>query len=520
MQPELLINSKTTTKAGNLKPEELLQRNSILEAELVRVIRENYELRKLKVTDEQIRLLLHEQLESQREAEYGASSERYKKPVKKDESKAPPAPRLRKPSERYPGVPVREQWIRQNPEPSCPCCGKWMRESGMWEESEQLTVIPKKYVIDKILQAKYRCSCQGAIVTAPAPPRIIPGSSYSDEMILDVALSKYCDLIPIERYAAMAARGGLKDLPPHSLIELTHGLADYVSAAYRKIQAGVLCARVLHADETPHQMLEGSDKKNWYLWGFSTPEHCFFECHDTRSGDVASSVLIKSQARVLVSDVFSGYGKAVRVTNETRRAEGRPLIQSAYCNAHARRYFFKCFPQYRESQFYLDHFHEIYRLNDESRGQPPPRGLELRTQMRVHFEAMRAKALEELPGYPERSKYAKALRYYLENYAGLTLFLGDADVPIDNNPQERLLRSHVVGRKTWYGTHSERGALTAAILFTLVESCKLNYLNPHEYFGQLIYDLHTGNPVLTPHELKQVEIFNDAAAAAKTPTAE
>jgi hypothetical protein len=276
-------------------------------------------------------------------------------------------------------------------------------------------------------------------------------------------------------------------------------------------------------------MLEGSDKKSWYLWGFSTPEHCFFECHDTRSGDVASDVLVKSQAQVLVSDVFSGYGKAVRVANEARRAEGRALIQSAYCNAHARRYFYKCWPKYPESQFYLDHFHEIYRLDGESRGsqgnpargQPPPRVLELRSQMKIRFEAMRAKALEELPGYPEPSKYAKALRYFLENYAGLTLFLDDAEVPIDNNPQERLLRNHVVGRKTWYGTHSERGALTAAILFTLVESCKLNQLNPREYFGQLIYDLHAGNPVLTPHELKQVELAHGAAAAAPVaPSAE
>jgi transposase len=513
MQHELLSNPQNATKTGNLSREELEQWNEVLTAENLRLIRALYEARNQKLTDGQLLLIAREQLESLRAAEYGASSERYKKPAKKDEPKTPPKPRIKKPSERYPDIPVREQIIRQDPAPGCSCCGKLMTESGMMEESEQLTVIPKKFVIDRILRAKYRCSCQGAIVTAPAPQRIIPGSSYSDEMILDVALSKYCDLIPIERYAAMAARSGLKDLPPQSLIELTHGLADYVSAAYRKIQAGVLCARVLHADETPHKMLEGSDKKSWYLWGFSTPEHCFFECHDTRSGDVASEVLIKSRAEVLVTDVFSGYGKAVRVANEVRRAEKRLLIQSAYCNAHARRYFFKCFPQYRESQFYLDHFHEIYQLNDESRGQSPPRVLELRAQMKIRFEAMRAKALEELPGYPEPSKYAKALKYFLSNWDGLTLFLTDPGVPIDNNPQERLLRNHVVGRKTWYGTHSERGALTAAILFTLVESCKLNHLNPREYFGQLIYDLHVGNSVLTPHELKQVEIANAAAAA-------
>src|SRR5580692_2111257 len=98
-------------------------------------------------------------------------------------------------------------------------------------------------------------------------------SSYSDEMIVDVALSKYCDLIPIGRYAAMAARGGVKDLPPQSLIELTHSFADFVSGAYARIKQGVLASRVLHADETPHRMLEGSDKKSWYLWGFSTQEH-------------------------------------------------------------------------------------------------------------------------------------------------------------------------------------------------------------------------------------------------------
>ena len=122
--------------------------------------------------------------------------------------------------------------------------------------------------------------------------------------------------------------------------------------------------------------------------------------------------------------------------------------------------------------------------------------------MRPQFEAMKKKALEELASYPDAGKYAKALRYFLENYAGLTLFLEDPEVPIDNNSQERLLRNHVVGRKTWYGTHSERGALTAAILFTLVETCKLNYVNPREYFKNLVTDLHDGLEPRTPHEFK------------------
>ena len=492
-----------SSKAENFSQKELIQRLAVTEAELARVLRELYELRKLSITDDQLRLLMQEQLESQREAEYGVSSERYKKPKKPEGPKEPAKPRIKKPSERYPDIPVREERIVQNPAPSCPCCGKGMSDSGMTEDTEQLTVIPKKYEILKQMRVKYRCSCQGAVMTAPAPPRIIPGSSYSDEMILDVVLSKYCDLIPIERYAAMAARGGLKDLPPHSLIELTHGAADFFSPAYLRIKKGVLAHRVLNADETPHRMLEGSDKKHWYLWGFSTPEHCFLECHDTRSGDVASDVLLKSRCEVLVTDVYSGYGKAIRQTNEQRRVVGRPLIESANCNSHARRYLHQSWKKgYKEAEFYLDHYHEIYRLNSESKGQPPPIVAMIRSEMRPRFEGMRARALQELQSYPEKGKYGKALRYFLENYAGLTLFLADPEVPIDNNSQERLLRSHVVGRKTWYGTHSERGALTAAILFTLVETCKLNHVNPREYFKRVVDDLHAGNSAVTPCEFK------------------
>jgi len=498
------------TKAGNLSPERLLERNSILEAELVRVLRENYELRNLKVTDEQIRLLMQEQLESQRAAEFGPSSERYKKPVKKDAPKTPPKPRVKQPSERYPGLPINERCIVEDPAPACPCCSKEMIPSGMTEDSEQLTVIPKKYEILRLMRMKYRCSCQGAVLTVPSPPRIIPGSTYSDEMIVDVALSKYCDLIPIERYVAMAARGGVKmdgssgsiHLPPQSLIELTHGLADFLSPAYLRIKQGVLSSRVLNADETPHKMLEGSDKKSWYLWGFSTPEHCFLECHATRSGDVASEVLLKSACEILVSDVYSGYGKAIRLANDKRLIEGKARITPAHCNAHSRRYLYKCWPQYKEAAFYLDHYHEIYQLESDAKGQSPPRILELRAKMTPCFEAMKKKALVELASYPEQSKYGKALKYFLANYDGLTLFLEDPEVPIDNNSQERLLRNHVVGRKTWYGTHSERGALTAAILFTLVESCKLNHVNPREYFKQLVTDLHDGLQPQTPHEFK------------------
>ena len=96
------------------------------------------------------------------------------------------------------------------------------------------------------------------------------------------------------------------------------------------------------------------------------------------------------------------------------------------------------------------------------------------------------------------------MRYFLKNYDGFTRFIDHLDVPIDNNPAERVLRNPVIGRKTWYGTHSERGAETAAILFSLVESCKLNKVNPREYFKKLVEDLQQGKSAFTPKEYRDL----------------
>ena len=499
---QVLIPIESSTKFDQISKDDLVKKYEILEEEYHRLIKENLKLKYSHLTEAQLNLILEEQLLEMKQDKFGPKSERWKKPVNKPKKEEPAKPRIKKPSERYPNVTIREIPIKLDPIPGCEVCGKQMSESGMTEDAEQLTVIPKKFEILKYQRAIYRCQCQSCMKTAPSPERIIPGSTYSDEMILDVVLSKYCDLIPIERYVQMASRSGLMDLPPNSLIDLTHQFAFFVKPIYAQIKSEIMKSRVLHADETPHRMLEGSAKKTWHLWGFSTKEYCFLECHDTRSGDVASDILLNSACEVLLTDVYSGYHKATRVVNAKRALSGKAPIENGYCNGHARRYFYKPRLDYLEAEFYLLQYHEIYQINDESKGRPPDDVLRLRQKMRVYFEAMRAKAMEELPRYPDGNKYRKALNYFLNNYEGLTLFLDDADMAIDNNAQERLLRSHVVGRKTWYGTHSERGAETAAILFSLVETCKLNKVNPREYFAYLVAAILGRQKPILPVEYK------------------
>lgn len=461
----------------------------------------NVELKEKKLFLEQQYVLLKNQFfakSSERSPKPELSAQTQKKKKKKGKKKC------QKPSERYPDIPLIKRDLELESPPQCGLCQVPMRDSGMVETSEFLTVIPMNFAVIEQNRHKYRCpKCHGDIMTTPAPPRICPGSAYSDEMILDVALSKYCDLIPIERYVSIAARRGVKGLPPQSLIELTHHLAKFLKIVYDRIRAEILLSRVLHADETPHRMLEGGGgKSSWYLWGFSNSTSSYFEIHDTRSGDVAGELLVQSRCERLVSDVFSGYAKAVRIANELRTKEGKPSILNCYCNAHARRKFKQVETPYaEESEKFVAIYAKIYRLNKMSK-KWPDKILRLRAFMKPLFEQMKhwAQGLEGT--ISSKSVLWGAANYFLENYNELTLFLSDPDIPIDNNQEERELRNPVIGRKTWYGTHSVKGAQTNAILFTLVSSCKLCGVNPREYFRSAVADIHAGKSPLTPFEFK------------------
>ncbi len=372
-----------------------------------------------------------------------------------------------------------------------------MKDSGLTEDSEYLTVIPKKYYIVKQKRVKYRCSsCQEGLVTTPSIPRIKPGTSFSDEMIIDAALNKYCNLIPMERYVQMAKRTGLSGLPANSLIEGTHNLAIFLQPVYERIKQEILNSQVLHADETPHRMLEGDEKRHWYMRGFSTEGSSYFENHDTRSGDVAVKILKDSKCEYLVSDVYSGYNKAVNDTNVYRMESNLPEIKNLYCNAHARRKFKESSKVFiKESALFLWCYRKIYHLEKTDDFD------KRRKWQRLYFKVMQRHGyrLQEA-GLPSKSSIMKAVNYLIKNYQKLTLFLSLEGLPIDNNAQERLLRSPVVGRKTWYGTHSKKGAQTNAILFSLVESCKLNKLNPFEYFRDIVHAIHEKREIFTPAE--------------------
>lgn len=509
MDQQYLFKPIPSDKYDLLTKDEVVQLQKSSEDIIKNLLKENELLRQQATLSEQKYFLLEEQTLLIRNKIFGRSSEKSYKEFTKNKDHKKPKKRVQLPSERYPNIDILEKDVTLEELPSCPCCSKQMQDSGLTEDSEYLTVIPRKFFVVRQKRHKYKCSsCQDALITAPLIPRIKPGSSYSDEMMVDVVLSKYCDLIPVERYAQMATRDGVSGIPANSLIQGTHNVADFLEDVYLKIKDEVFDSEVIHADETPHKMLEGDKKKNWSLWGFSSSSAAYFDAKDTRSGDVASELLKASNCRYLVSDVFSGYRKAVSESNIYRGKEDLPLIENIYCNAHARRKFKESSKSYKdESELFLWCYRKIYRLEKlrADKSYFEKHGIDqIRQWQRSYFNIMLKIGDKYRFSYSEKSSLVKAIKYLSKNFNELTLFLKYEHVPIDNNSQERLMRAPVVGRKTWYGTHSKRGAKTNAIMFSLVESCKLNKVNPREYFKEIVHTKHEKRSIFTPAEYNKL----------------
>jgi transposase len=350
---------------------------------------------------------------------FGRSSEKESSPEKElnleipEEIKNPKA-RTLLPSQRYPHLAIEVEDLELKTNPTCSCCGEIAVDSGMFEISECLTLDQREFYVRRTRRKKYRCGkCHGSLVTTPAVPRITPGGSYSDELIIDVAMSKYCDLVPIERYVSIAGREGLEDLPQNSLIETTHQLADFAEPVVKKIlENEIKPSYYLHVDDTGHRMLKNPDK-NHYLWGFSNQIASYFEVHDTRSGSVISELLKGSKCEYLVSDAFSGNNKSITDTNKYRQENNLNLIQQVYCNAHARRKFKEAREKMLDAQVYIDLYKKIYYLESQLKGKPPDEILELRSQMLPYFEKLKSLCSEEEEEkYSLKSSLVVAMRYF------------------------------------------------------------------------------------------------------------
>jgi len=525
------LGVKSPTNEVSIRPtyEELWSRVLQLEAIAQKLQKENEELRKENQALREENRLLKEQNCLLRKQLFGSTSERSIKGSKgrgkanagkSDSDKGSGAnsssrgSRTRSLTQQYPNAEIEDRYVTFDPPPPCEFCQSPLIDSGLEEVTEHLHSIPAKHKIIRQHRKKYKCpKCYWGLVSATLPNRIAPGSSLGDSFVFEAIIAKYYHLIPAERHAVMVSQSGFPGFPAQLVLAAHHYAAEFLKPIYlllkQQIQGKL---KALHADETPHRMLEGSETKNWFFWGFCSTDGYYYEARPTRSGDVASDFLAESECESLMSDVYSGYGKAIRKANEIRAKKGQPAIISLSCNAHARRKFTDASIAYpEEALFFIESYQKIYRLESELKVLLDlPSRKKKREEMRPIFQAMFDRASELLDAYPSRSSLVTALLYFKNNYPGFTWFLEDPDLPIDNNIAERQLRNPVIGRKTWYGTHSERGVKTSAILFSILQTCRYLKVNPRDYLQAVTQALHRGEKPFTPKDYLK---FSDRAAS-------
>ena len=433
---------------------------------------------------------IQELLAQREQTIFGESSEKKSRPRQEEPKKAPrtghgPTPQ--------PLLPIVEETL-ELPEGhrQCPCCDGALEPLGdQTEDSEEITVVQRRFFLVKRRRQKYRCRCNGAVVTTPAPAKLIPGGRYSTAFAVEVATSKYLDHNPLERQSRAMGRVGLQ-VSSQTLWDQIEALARVLEPSYQALQPRVLSAPVVHADETHWRLMSRKGSSKWWVWSISTPEAVFYRVCGTRSTKDARKMLTGYRG-VVMCDGYSAYKTLSKDENHAVPARDGPRMRLAHCWAHARRKFVEAQASYPEHcELALDLIGKLFVLEREVPADGYPETSEILERRRA-LRAEKSKPLVgELKRWAEnvrctllpRSAAGKAVNYLLNHWRGLTLFLGDPNIPLSNNHAERELRGVVLGRKNHYGSRSKRGTEVAAVLYSLTETAKLAGTDPYAYLLQ------------------------------------
>lgn len=402
---------------------------------------------------------------------------------------APPAAKPRPPRPGHgprsqPALPVVE--IRHElplDQRACPACGGELAEmTGQTEDSERITTVKLTYQVEHHRRQKYRCACNGAVVTAAGPVQVIVGGRYTPEFGVGVAVAKYTDHLPLERQVRMMAREGLH-VDSQTLWDQLNAIARHLEPTYDALGRRALEASVINVDETRWAIMGSPKPAAGTVWGVHAPGVSFYRILPGKSADEGRAVLAEYKG-IAVVDGFAVY--------EVLARDG-PGFTLAHCWAHTKRKYDEIATNWPTACAEIGELiGELYAIERLVPGPFP--GDAAAQSLRQALRSERSQPIldriwtwaTEQVGLP-RSDFGKAVRYMLERWTGLTRFVTNPRIPLDNNAAERALRGPVVGRKNHYGSRSMRGTQVAALFYTLCETAKLVGIDPHAYLLRALY---------------------------------
>ena len=384
----------------------------------------------------------------------------------------------------------------------CPCCGGTLHAIGEFR-TEQLDIVPAQLRVRVTRRPRYACrACESAVVVAPAPERPIDGGMATEALIVHVVVSKFCDSLPLYRQAQMLARQGVT-LDRSTLSNWVGRACWWLTPLYDLILGTALSAAKLFADDTTLPVLDpGRGRtKTGRLWCYAVDDRPW--CGPSQL--VAAYVYSEDQKGtrpamhlaafrgVLQVDGYAGFK---RLAGD--RADGS--IRLAFCWAHMRRYFYDFHVSTKSplAAEVLARIRDLYAIESQIRGHPAEHRRQARQERsRPVVEALHAWLQAHQGRISATSDLAVAIRYALRHWPGLTVFLEDGQVEMDSNVVERAIRPVALNRKNALFAGSDGGARHWAIAMTLIQTAKLNGVEPMTWLTDVLERIFSGRTKAT-----------------------
>ena len=441
---------------------------------------------------EQLELLIGELEEEAAEADACAAATN---PAASNDAPGPNPARPRKPPVRtkLPDHLPRET-VTHEPVCCCPGCGGTVFSRIGQDEREVLEYIPASFKVIRHVRPKLSCRACETIMQVPMPSLPIERGRPGPGLLAHVAVSKFCDHIPLHRQSGIYAREGV-ELDRATLADWMGKVVFLLNPLAEAIGRHIRAGAVLHADDTTVPVLAPGLGKTatGRLWvvvrderpcGSNAPPAAFYRYSPDRKA-IHAEALLGTCRGFLHADGYAGFN---RLYQPITPAGDPPLIEVA-CWSHVRRKFFDVHhatasPIALEA---LQRIAALFAIESSVNGRPPERRRAVREEhARPLLEELKLFLDTSLTRISGKSALAQAIRYALGRWKALVRYLTDGRLEMSNNAAERAMRPPVLGRKNYLFCGSDAGGQRAACIYTIVESAKMNGLNPQAYLADVL----------------------------------
>jgi transposase len=373
---------------------------------------------------------------------------------------------------------------------ACPCCGSNKLAKLGEDVTETLEVVPRQWKVIQHVREKWTCRVCEKITQPPAPFHVIARGRAGASLLAMILAGKYGQHLPLTRQAEAYAREGV-DIDVSTMADWVGACAATLYPLVALIRAHVFSAERIHADDTPVPVLAKGKTRTGRLWAYvrddkpfagpEPPAVAYFYSRD-RSGQHPQTHLAH-YAGLMQADAYAGFNPLYQQARKPA-----PIIEAA-CWAHGRRKFYEL-AEIMKSPIAIEavrRIDAIFTIEREISGAPADARIAVRRERVSPLVAdLHVWMMDQRARVSSKSAAAKAMDYMLKRWDAFARFLEDGRLCLSNNAAERAMRGVAVGRKNWTFAGSDRGGERAAAIYTLIETAKLNGVDPQAWLADVL----------------------------------